>query len=60
MYACITHCTPDVWYTVDAQEISVLFSFYDDHLFAALAGSLLKSLKECLLFYVTYHLLSLF
>lgn len=49
---CLYHCVPDVWYTVAAQEMSVLLSLYDTHTFAAPAENVLKSWKECFIFYL--------
>lgn len=58
-YACIT--VPDVWYTVAAQEMSVLLSLYDAHTFDVPAENVLKSWKGCFIFYplsIIYFLFS--
>lgn len=47
---------PDAWHTVRAQEMSVPFSLFDAHVFAALEESGVKVYKEGLIF----HLLSIF
>lgn len=55
------HWVPDAWHILGAQEMSVLFSFSDIHMFAALAESELKAWKECLIFYllsITFFLFS--
>lgn len=51
---------PDAWHILGAQEMAVLFSFSDTHVFAALAESELKAWKECLIFYLLSIIFFLF
>lgn len=54
------HWVPDIWHIRGGQEMAVLLSFSDTHMFAALEESELKAWKECLIFYLLSIIFFLF
>lgn len=54
------HWVPDAWHILGGQEMAVLLSFSDTHVFAALEESDLKAWKECLIFYLLSIIFFLF